>query len=242
MIIYGRNPLAEFIKSSPGMIEEIFYIGRTNNRELNNILELSKRNRIKTTDLTKSRIDKLCNTTKHQGIAARIRDFGYTDVKTIINRRDNKNDRSCIIILDHIEDPQNFGSILRTANYFNADGVIIPRDRAVPVTPAVIKVSAGAASTLPVARVSNLSIVVRELKDSGYWVVGTASNARTELSEIDIEGLDIALILGNEARGMSPNLTKYCDFIVKIEGSGNVESLNVSVAAGIMIYQIRAKK
>jgi tRNA G18 (ribose-2'-O)-methylase SpoU len=134
------------------MIEEIYILRGTNRKELKDIITRAGSNNIDMTELQKGEIDKICRTSKHQGVAARIKEFAYTDFSRIVSKPGNNKSCSVIVILDHIEDPHNFGAVLRTSGFFNVDGVVIPRDRAVPVTPAVIKVSAGAVSTVPASQ------------------------------------------------------------------------------------------
>lgn len=221
------------------MIEEIYILRGTNRKELKDIITKVESNDLNMTELQKGEIDKICRTSKHQGVAARIKEFRYTDFSRITSKPGNKKSCSVIVILDHIEDPHNFGAILRTSGFFNVDGVVIPKDRAVPVTPAVIKVSAGAVSTIPVSRVTNLSNTIKKLKDKGYWIVGSDTDAETVVGDLDINDLDIAVVVGNESSGMSDKLKKMCDFMVNIKGPGSVGSLNVSVATGILLYEIK---
>lgn len=238
MILYGKNPLTEFIATCPEMIEEIFILQGINRKEINRITSGTESNNIKISYISKARMEQLCGTSKHQGVAARINDFEYTHLDRLFEASRDKKSCSTVVVLDHLEDPQNFGAILRTAGYFDIDGIIIPKDRAVPVTPSVIKVSAGAASTVPVSMVTNLSNTIRKLKDKGYWIVGTDAGEGTDIQKLDINDLDIVVVVGNESGGMSRKLKELCDFVVKIKGYGKVESLNVSVATGIILYEV----
>lgn len=238
MILYGRNSVSEFLESCPEMIEHLYILRGVKKKDLSRIASLAGRNNLELTELPRQEMDKLCKATKHQGVAAAIRQYSYSDLEAIISGSKNRSSCSRVLLLDHLEDPQNFGAILRTSGFFNIDGVVIPKDRAVHVTPAVVKVSAGAVSSVPVARVTNLSDVVRKLKDRGYWIIGSDVREGRHLSDLDINDLDVAIILGSESSGVSPNLRKLCDFIVHINGYGKTESLNVSVAAGILLYEL----
>lgn len=206
----------------------------------NTIAQKISNSNIKINYLSRESMDSLCDTSNHQGLAARIKEFRYADIQQIINRRTDHSS-SLVVILDHIEDPQNLGAILRTCGFFMVSGVIIPVDRSVSVTPAVIKVSAGAALSVPVARVVNLSDTIRLLKKKGYWIVGTDNDSSSSIRDLDVSGLDIALVLGNESRGIGKKIMKNCDFIVRIPTKGMADSLNVSVAAGIAVYEMCIK-
>jgi len=141
------------------------------------------------------------------------------------------------LILDHIQDPQNLGAIIRSANVLGVDGVIIPKDRSASVTPSVIKASSGATNYVPIVKVVNLSRTIRELKDVGLWVVGADVNSKRFLQDDDFRNMNLALVIGNEGKGLSKLIKNQCDFLVSIPNYGNIDSLNASVAAGIMIYE-----
>ncbi|MFA9408590.1 MAG: 23S rRNA (guanosine(2251)-2'-O)-methyltransferase RlmB, partial [Candidatus Dadabacteria bacterium] len=170
--------------------------------------------------------------------AARIKDYEYHNLADIVSRTKEKGDKLLLIILDHLEDPQNLGAIIRTADVLGAHGVVIPKDRAASVTPAVVKASSGAVSYMPVSRVVNLANVIRDLKKGGVWIVGADSSSSTSVHQEDFKNLDIALVIGNEGKGLSQKIKSECDFLVSIPQSGKVSSLNASVAAGVMIYEI----
>jgi 23S rRNA (guanosine2251-2'-O)-methyltransferase len=146
------------------------------------------------------------------------------------------------LILDHIEDPQNLGAMIRTVNVLGAHGVVIPKDRSASVTPAVIKASAGATSFIPVARVINIVSVMKELKKKGLWIVGADQSAPKAVFEEDLGRLDLALVIGSEGKGLGRMVREECDFLVSIPGVGEVSSLNASVAAGIMIYEVMRQR
>ncbi len=234
MIIYGKNPVLELLSNPSSEIEEI-YLSRDDASEIS---VLAKKRGVQTTSLSKKELTDLCDTTSHQGIAARIRDFKYSDLAETVAGAKERQQQLLLVILDHLEDPQNLGAIIRTADVLGAHGVIIPKDRAAAVTPAVVKVSAGAVSHMPVSRVTNLATVIRDLKKQGVWIVGADSSSSKSVYEEDFSNIDIALVIGSEGKGLGHKIKSECDFLVSIPQTGKVASLNASVAAGIMIYEI----
>lgn len=226
----------DMLEYLPSQIKEI-YINKDLQRNKNDkLLKTAKKNRIKITTLNKADLDKKTGKSNHQGIAADINDFQYEDYGAVLN-----SNHGFYLVLDHIEDPHNLGAIIRTANFFGVGGIIIPKDRAVGVTPTVIKTSSGAAMTIPICRVSNIGNAINDLKKKNVWVVGADISANKELSEIDIENLDIALVIGSEGKGLTKSIKNQCDFLVSITKTGRVESLNASVAAGILMYELSGK-
>ena len=242
MIIYGKNPVSELLLNPSSEIEEIFFYGDDRRNNTSEILSAAKGLGVKVSNLSKEDLSKLCQSTSHQGIAARVKDFKYHDLPDIIANAKEKGDQLFVVILDHIEDPQNLGAIIRTVDVLGAHGVVIPKDRAASVTPAVIKASAGAVNYVPVSRVVNLSVVIRDLKKQGVWIVGADSSSSISVWQEDFSNLDIALVIGNEGKGLSHKIKNKCDFLVSIPQSGKVSSLNASVATGIMIYEIMRQR
>ena len=172
----------------------------------------------------------------HQGIIVNVPDYEYANIDDFIHK-----DNAFVVILDHLEDPHNLGAIIRTCEAAGVDGIIIPKDRSVEVNATVIKVSTGAISNMNVARVTNLSRTIDELKKIGFWIVGTDMNG-TSYDEIDYKG-KIAIVIGNEGSGMSRIVKESCDFIASIPMIGTTNSLNASVATGIMVYEaVRQRK
>ncbi len=238
MIIYGKNPIIELLSNPSSEIEELYISRNDKSNEASEILKTAKSRGIRTSSLTKESLSELCDTHSHQGIAARIKDYEYHNLADIVSRTKEKGDKLLLIILDHLEDPQNLGAIIRTADVLGAHGVVIPKDRAASVTPAVVKASSGAVSYMPVSRVVNLANVIRDLKKGGVWIVGADSSSSTSVHQEDFKNLDIALVIGNEGKGLGNNIKSECDFLVSIPQSGKVSSLNASVAAGILVYEI----
>ena len=186
-------------------------------------------------------LDELSGRDDHQGVVGLRESFAYAHLDTILQNRNAHVLHDLIVILDSVVDPQNLGSIIRSAHCLGANGVIIPTDRAASVTPAVIKVSAGSAEKLPVARVTNLSQVIDELKDKGFWIFGADARDGKALNEQDFN-CPVVLVLGSEAKGIRPLVKKKCDFLVTIPMAGNFDSFNVAVAAGIIQYEILLRR
>ncbi len=232
MIVYGRNVAKEILKNGK-KVEKIILQDNFDDKEIFSLIENRNLKVEKWTKKEFSRFDKF----SHQGIIMYIEDFKYTDLLDLM-----VNESSLIVILDHLEDPHNLGAIIRTCEAAGVDGIIIPKDRSVEVTSTVMKTSAGAIENVKIAQVVNLGQAINKLKDNGYWIVGTDMENSTDYRKIDYSG-KIALVIGSEGFGMSKNIKDSCDFIAKIPMYGKINSLNASVAAGIMIYEvIRSKK
>ena len=231
MYIYGKNVALEYLKKDLKIDKAYLY--KNFNDEY--IVSSLKSKKIKIEWLDKRDLDHLCPD-NHQGIVLRVKDFEYSDIDEMINKDD-----SLVVILDHIEDPHNFGAIIRTCEAALVDGIIIPKNRGVSVNPTVIKVSTGAILNTKIARVTNLVNTMEYLKNKGFWIVGTDMDG-TDYTEIDYSG-KIALVIGNEGKGMGDLVSKNCDFIASLPMRGTTNSLNASVAAGIMIYEaIKCRK
>jgi 23S rRNA (guanosine2251-2'-O)-methyltransferase len=238
LLIYGKNPVRELLSDPGSKIEEVL-LSQDAKREGNSeIISLAKKRKIKVLLLPKDALTRMTGTPNHQGAAARVPEHEYADVGGILDKARQKGVRLLVVILDHIEDPQNLGAIIRTVDVLGGHGVIIPKDRAASVTPAVMKASAGAVNHVLISRVTNISSVIEDLKGKGVWIVGADATASKPVYEEDLTNLDIALVIGSEGRGLGQKLKEKCDFLVSIPQSGNVSSLNASVSAGVMIYEI----
>ncbi len=242
MIIYGRNPVKELLSDPDSKIEEILILKDGGKEGASEIFKLAKERGIKVLLLPKDAITRVSGTTAHQGAAARIPEFDYGSVEDILGFAGGRGERLLLVILDHIEDPQNLGAIVRTVNVLGAHGVIIPKDRAASVTPAVVKASSGAVNHVLIARVVNLSTVIDVLKKKGVWIVGADPAAPAPVHGEDLGRVDVALVIGNEGKGLGQKLKEQCDFLVSIPQSGKVTSLNASVSAGILIYEIMRQR
>ncbi len=231
MLVHGKNVAEEYLKNN----EEIRKIYLADTFKEQNIISMIEKSKINVVIKKKYELDQLVNGL-HQGIILDVADFSYCSLDSLMNRED-----SFLVILDHLEDPHNFGAIIRTSEAAGVDGIIIPKDRGVLVNGTVIKTSVGASKNMDIAMVTNLNQAIKSLKDNGFWIVGTDMDNSVDYRTIDYSG-KIALVIGNEGDGMSRMVRESCDFIAKIPMYGKVNSLNASVAAGIMIYEVVRQK
>lgn len=227
MLVYGRNVALEVLKK-PKNVQKVLLQDGFDDKKILTLLEKSK---ISVFIKSKKEIDHLAEGV-HQGIILYVRDYQYYPLADVVNE-----DASFLVILDHLEDPHNFGAIIRTCEAAGVDGIIIPKDRQVQVNATVMKTSVGTLDTMKVSRVANLSSTIDYLKKNDFWVVGTALEDSVDYRSIDYSG-KIALVIGNEGAGISELVRKKCDFIAKIPMYGTTNSLNASVASGIMIYEV----
>ena len=225
MYICGKNVAREYLDSNE-KIKRVYLAKNYNDNEI--IKKIEKKNCI-VESVEKSVLDKLTKE-NHQGIVLCVPDFEYSSIDDFVNK-----ENALVLILDHIEDPHNFGAIIRTAEAAGVDGIIIPKNRSVDVTSTVIRTSVGASKYVPIAQITNLNNTIKELKKKGFWVVGTDMDG-TNYDEIDYKG-KTCIIIGNEGSGISRLVRENCDFIASIPMNGKINSLNASVAAGIIIYE-----
>lgn len=231
-IIAGRNPVIEALKSG-AQLDTIYIDG--NGGSLNLIRRLAKEKGIVVKDAQDKKLSQLSGGASHQGVVAVGACGEYVSVEDILAVSAQKGTKPFIIICDEIEDPHNLGAIIRTAETAGADGVIIPKRRSASLNATVFKTSAGAASYVPVARVSNLASCIDMLKDNGVWIYGTDASG-SDYCDTDLTG-SIALVIGSEGFGISKLIQKKCDFMIKLPMLGKITSLNASVAAGIFMYE-----
>ena len=226
MLIYGRNVCEVALKENV-KIRKIYLQDGFSDKKLLNMIENVK---LKPTYLLKRKMDDLVNGI-HQGIIFDVSDYKYADIDKLLG--ENK----FVVMLDHLEDVHNLGAIIRTCEAAGVDAIIIPENREVLVNGSVIKTSAGCAYQMDIVKVVNLARTIDYLKDNNYWVVGTSLDTDLDYREVDYSG-NICLVIGNEGKGISSLISKKCDFITKIPMYGRTNSLNASVAAGIMIYEV----
>lgn len=231
MLVYGRNVAEEYLKK----VEKVRKIYLQTGFHDQNLIFLIEKTKIPVIYRDKKELDQLANGI-HQGIILDVADFSYTDYHEFI-----QDEEAFVVVLDHLEDPHNLGAIIRTSEAAGVDGIIIPKDRGVTVNATVMKTSVGAIDNIPVSLVTNLNQTIQDLKKQGFWVVGTDMENAIDYREIDYSG-KIALVIGNEGNGMSRMIRESCDFIAKIPMYGKVNSLNASVAGGIMIYEVIRQK
>ncbi|HSP14286.1 MAG TPA: 23S rRNA (guanosine(2251)-2'-O)-methyltransferase RlmB [Thermoanaerobaculia bacterium] len=232
MIIYGLNPVIEAIRSQPGRIH---YIGvsREHGGKLQRAIAEAKKARVPVRQLEPAQIDRLAGRGVHNGIVADVSEAAYADFGEVVGREKTR----FVLILDGITDPQNFGAILRVADGFGVDLVVIPQHESVGLTPAAVKASAGASQWVVVAQVTNLARAIEMLKKEGYWVYAAGANGDRPDS-IDFGG-KVALVMGSEGKGIRRNVLEHCDRVVTIPMQGRVDSFNVASAAAVLCYEIR---
>lgn len=228
MIVFGRNVAKEVIKNNI-KINKVYIQEGIKEDVINELQSMN----INIKYLNKNDMNKL-EKGNHQGIILDIEDYKYYDEKKML---DGINEKTFIVILDHLEDPHNFGAIIRTCEAAGVDYIIIPKDRTIKVNSTVMKVSAGALNKVNIVMTTNLNNIINKLKKKNVWVVGTALEDSVNYTKVDYR-TSTALIIGNEGKGMSELVKKNCDYIVKIPMIGDINSLNASVAAGIMIYEV----
>ncbi len=231
MYIYGRNVAIEAIENE----NEVHCIWALKNLQDQKIRTLLEHGTIPVRYVDKKKLDSMVKG-NHQGIVLQVPDYQYNDLEEFIHK-----EQALIVILDHIEDPHNLGAIIRTCEAAGVDGIILPKDRSVSVSGTVIKVSTGAIDYVKIAQVTNLNNTIRYLKKEGFWIVGTDMDGQ-DYSTIDYTG-KCAIVIGNEGKGLARMVKESCDFIASIPMQGKTNSLNASVAAGVVIFEaVRLRK
>jgi 23S rRNA (guanosine2251-2'-O)-methyltransferase len=239
-IIYGINPVIEALKASEPKVKEVL-VAQRRRADLTRILDLAETRQVKVHYRDRDDLTSLVKARFHQGVVAIVEGYGYANLERIIHQWKESGSRALILVLDSIQDPQNLGALIRTANVFGAQGVVIPKDRAAGITPAVVKASAGATAFTPVARVTNIAMTLERLKKEGIWIIGTAGEIETSLFEYDLT-LDLAVVIGSEGQGIRPRVLSKCDLTVSIPVKGQISSLNASVAGGVVLYEIMRQR
>ena len=235
LTIEGRNAVLEAFRSGK-TIDKLFILDGCQDGPVRSINREARKHDTIVNFVTKERLDQLSETKKHQGVIAFAAAYEYAQVEDMLAAAEKKGEPPFLLLLDNIEDPHNLGAIIRTANLAGAHGVIIPKRRAAGLTATVAKTSAGAINYTPVAKVSNLSHTIRELKKKGMWFV-CADMDGTRMYDLDLKG-PIGLVIGSEGEGVSKLVKENCDFTATIPMAGEIDSLNASVAAGILSYEI----
>ena len=234
-IIEGRNAVLEAFRSGKP-IDKLFVLDGCQDGPIRTIVREAKKHDTILQFVTKERLSQISETGRHQGVIAYAAAYEYADVEDMLKLAESKGEDPFLILLDNIEDPHNLGAIIRTANLAGAHGVIIPKRRAVGLTATVAKTSAGALNYTPVAKVTNLAKTMESLKEKGLWFV-CAEMGGEEMYDLNLTG-PIGLIIGNEGEGVSRLVKETCDFTARIPMNGDIDSLNASVAAGVLAYEI----
>lgn len=237
--IIGRNPVIEALRSGRD-INKIWVAEGAAKGQVQIVLALAKENKIILQHAPKKKLDQLVEG-NHQGVIAQVAAYQYAELEDLFEVAAKRNEDPFFLILDEIEDPHNLGSIMRTADSVGAHGIIIPKRRAVGLTAAVAKASTGAIEYIPVARVTNLSRTIDELKERGLWIAGTDAKGETDYRNLD-GNMPIGLVIGSEGKGMSRIIGQKCDFLVHLPMVGKVTSLNASIAASLLMYEVYRKR
>lgn len=233
--IEGRNAVLEAFRSGK-TIDKVFLLDGCMDGPLKTITREAKKHDTIINYVNKERLEQLSETGKHQGVIAMAAAYEYAEIEDILAKAEEKGEPPFVILLDGIEDPHNLGAIIRTANLAGAHGVIIPKRRAVGLTATVAKTSAGALNYTPVAKVTNLTQTIKELKEKGMWFVGADMGGET-MYQLDLKG-PIGVVIGSEGEGISKLVKENCDFIASIPMKGDIDSLNASVATGVLAFEI----
>lgn len=234
--IEGRNSVMELLESGKD-INKIYIAKGEKHGSINKIIAKAKENKIVTVEIEKTKLYKMAQTENCQGVIAIVPPFDYCSVDDILNEAKSKKEKAFILILDGIEDPHNLGSIIRTAETAGVHGIIIPKRRSALVNSTVNKTSAGATNFMKIARVNNLNETIKYLKDNDIWIYGTDMETSKMYYDEDMTG-NVAIVIGSEGFGMSRLVKENCDFLIKIPMKGKITSLNASVSAGIVMYEV----
>jgi len=233
--IYGINAVTESLKARGRSFEWVGVAKERHDLRLQRVVDECRRQGVAVRFVPRPELDRMAGNNAHQGVVAVTSGKQYNDLADVVAAK--RGQFSLVVVLDGIEDPHNLGAILRTADAAGADGVVIPERRAAGVTPTVTKASAGASEHLPIAKVTNIGRTLEELKSKNLWIVGLDERAPQNYDSLDYK-MDCAIVLGAEGKGVHELVRKKCDFLISIPMLGKVPSLNVSVAAGIMLYEI----
>ncbi len=236
-IIYGIHPLIEALKSPYIQFQKILIGKQNQSQAIKSIIEISGERGIPVTFTDRETIERIVKVRSHQNIVGIVREIGYSSPEEILHRWRESKEKALFLILDGIQDPQNFGSLIRTASGFGVHGIIIPKDRAVGITSSAMKASTGAIAHMPIVRVVNLSFTIDHLKEEGLWVYGAEGDAKERINDIDFN-IDLAIVIGSEGKGIRPLVKRKCDRLFSIPMKGPITSFNVSVSGGIILYEV----
>ncbi|MFB5663045.1 23S rRNA (guanosine(2251)-2'-O)-methyltransferase RlmB [Alteribacillus sp. HJP-4] len=238
--ISGKNPVLEALRSDHS-INKIWVAEGAGKGQMKQVQQLAKEKGVLVQQAPRKKLDELSGNNRHQGVVAAIAAYRYAEIDDIFQKAAAKQEEPFFILLDEVADPHNLGSILRTADAAGAHGVIIPKRRAAGLTQAVAKASAGAIEYVPVARVTNLARTMEQLKDRGLWLAGTDASGTADFRTIPSD-TPIGLVIGSEGKGMGRLVKEKCDFLLQIPMAGHVTSLNASVAAALLMYEVNRKR
>lgn len=236
----GKNTILEALKANHPM-NRLYLEKDSKDNVLARIFALARKQDIVVSFLEKSKLDQMSMTRNHQGVIADVAPYAYVEVQELLLKAKEKNQPPFIIILDGITDPNNLGSMIRTSECAGVHGIILPKRRSASLSPVVAKVAAGAAEHIPIARVTNLTRTIEELKEAGVWIIGTDVQGKTLYDQFDYQGA-LAVVIGSEGEGISRLVRESCDVLVKIPMYGEINSLNAAVACGLIAFQAAGKR
>jgi 23S rRNA (guanosine2251-2'-O)-methyltransferase len=241
-ILYGVNPVREALRAGGEGVSELWLAeGGSRGAAFAELERLGRGAGAKIRSAPRQKLDRLAGTDRHQGVVAVVADFRYAELDELVAAGQASGRAPLLVVLDGVEDPHNLGAIIRSAHALGAHGVVIPKDRAVGVTPAVAKTSAGAIAHCPIARVTNVAKSLEALKEAGVWSVALAADGDRPLAEVDLTG-PIALVLGSEGEGLRPLVRKTCDLGARIPMMGDLDSLSVSATAAVALYEVARQR
>ncbi|ANA79683.1 RNA methyltransferase, TrmH family, group 3 [Paenibacillus vortex V453] len=240
-VVAGKHSVTEALKSGR-TINKIWIAENAQKHLTLPIIAEAKKLGIVIQHVDKRKLDQMVPGVQHQGVVAQAAPYAYVEVEDLLKVAEEKGEPPFLLLLDEIEDPHNLGSILRTADCTGAHGVVLPKRRSAQVTATVSKTSAGAVEYVPVARVTNLGQTIDQLKEMGVWVVGTVVDAVQELYDTEVFDGPVAIVIGNESKGMGRLIREKCDVLVKLPMAGKINSLNASVAAGVVMYEVLRRR
>ena len=235
--IFGINPLLELLKFHPEQIHQIFLPAGDLKDKRNLIYTLARKHNIKIQRIPRSRFSQLAGNEAHQGVIGVISSHAYQTLESLLENWRASGERALFLILDGVEDPRNFGAMVRSANTAGVHGIIVAKHRSAPLNGAAFKASAGALAHTPVCRVTNIVSALETLKKEGVWIIGTEGQAEQNIFSFNFS-LDVAVVIGGEGKGMHQLVKKHCDFLLAIPRRGEISSLNASVAAAVVLYEI----
>jgi len=234
-VLFGINPVIEALKAGSRSFDYVAVMAGRRDARAQLIFETARDAGVPVRQVSRDQLERLAGTHSHQGVVAVTSEKQYSDIDEVLDNK--RGEHNFLVVLDGVEDPHNLGAIIRTADGAGADGVVIPERRAVGVTGTVLKASAGAAEHLPISRVTNINRTLEDLKERNIWTIGLDERAKKSYDEIDYN-MDCALVLGAEGSGLHEMVRKKCDFLISIPMQGHVSSLNVSVAAAVVMYEV----
>jgi 23S rRNA (guanosine2251-2'-O)-methyltransferase len=235
-LVFGIHVAKRILENSPEDVLEIFILDARDDKRMQELVKLAKQHNLFVQTVTKKQLDNWIPDNSHQGVALRIRPKSLLTEDDLPELHEKANKTPLFLVLDGVQDPHNLGACMRSAEALGATAIVMPRDKAAKITPVVRKVACGAAEILPVVQVSNLARALQQLKDMGVWVMGASAESSQTLFQADLKGA-VALVLGAEGHGLRRLTAELCDMLISIPMIGSVESLNVSVTAGIFLYE-----